>query len=217
MFFAVNLTAGVVLPPVDVLPFLRCQPATVRVPILMDGAIDVALTIFGACCFAAGHLTTAHSLSNATLLVVGASIHTVASCDSWIAVVAQVELSWISGRHIAVQDLLRRRLEVLFAICLHLCRSCVHIDTAGTVEADAAVVVVIDDGAVIRVMDDGGIDVHDGRVVEEVAAMPVSTAEAETSVAKAVIHAAVEAHVRSPITGMPSIDTPGIPPITGRP
>ena len=61
------------------------------------------------------------------------------------------------------------------------------------------------------------LDVIDGAVVVEVVTSPVSAGVAGANVAESVIHAAVEADVRSPITGMPEISAFMPSPIAGRP
>src|ERR1700722_13787114 len=77
--------------------------------------------------------------------------------------------------------------------------------------------VVVDDSLVVRVVDNGRIDVVDGGVVRKVTAGPTSTGKAHPDVTEAVVHAAVESDMRSPIAGMKTIDAAGESPIARSP
>jgi hypothetical protein len=66
-------------------------------------------------------------------------------------------------------------------------------------------------------VNDRHIDVVDLTVIKKVSAMPVSAFIAGTKKAEAIIDAAVEAHVRSPISSVPDINAVTPPPIAGRP
>src|SRR4029077_5930082 len=76
---------------------------------------------------------------------------------------------------------------------------------------------IVDDGLVVGIVDHRHVDVVHLTVIEKVPAMPVSACIADTNIAEAVIDAAVETDVRSPISGMPDIHTFTPTPIPGRP
>src|SRR5579862_9047216 len=78
-----------------------------------------------------------------------------------------------------------------------------RIDSApAPVETDAVHSDIIDDGLVVDVNVGDGHIVH-GAVVVEVAVSPIATFIAVAKVAEAIVHAAVEADVRSPVARMP--------------
>src|SRR5277367_3162816 len=70
-----------------------------------------------------------------------------------------------------------------------------------TIEAHACVV-VHHYGRVIGVVDDRGVYVAHIRVIGEVSAFPAAALKPQTTVAKAIINAAIKADVRSPIAGV---------------
>src|SRR5207237_171891 len=91
-------------------------------------------------------------------------------------------------------------------------------DAARAIEAD-----VVDDG---RVADHGAILVHAVEagayaphcgVVAEDAAFPASAVEPDAAVPEAIIDSAVEANVRPPVAGVPTINATHKAPITGPP
>jgi len=61
------------------------------------------------------------------------------------------------------------------------------------------------------------IDMHDGGVVEESAAAPFAADEADAAIAKAVINAAIESNVRSPVAGVPHVEAVVPAPVTRGP
>jgi hypothetical protein len=78
--------------------------------------------------------------------------------------------------------------------------------------------VVHDHGAVhVDVGDVHRVHVHDGSVIEEASATPLAPVKPVAAVAVAVVDAAVESNLRSPITAVPGIDAIIPAPISGRP
>ncbi len=71
-------------------------------------------------------------------------------------------------------------------------------------EADMGVVVV-DDRLVVDIGDIGDVDVGHAPIVEKPVALPISTEETYTGVAKAIIDAAIKADVGSPVAVIPRI------------
>ena len=78
---------------------------------------------------------------------------------------------------------------------------------------------VVNDGLVVDVgdMHAGVGDIVDGGVVEKVPALPIAAFIARAAVAEAVIDAAVEPDVRSPVAGVEHVCTAGKAPVAGRP
>src|SRR5260370_36660017 len=78
--------------------------------------------------------------------------------------------------------------------------------------------VVVDYGLVdIRVIDDGRVHVGDCGVIAEMLAHPHSATESDTGISEPIIHAAVEADVRAPVSGVPSVVAASKSPIAGSP
>jgi len=78
--------------------------------------------------------------------------------------------------------------------------------------------VLLDDGPVdVGSVNDGGIHIHYRRVVSKRATAPLTAGKADSHVAKAVVHAAIVAHVVAPVAGMEDIEAAGPTPIGGRP
>src|SRR5580704_5933093 len=74
--------------------------------------------------------------------------------------------------------------------------------------------VVDDDGLIdVGVVDDGDVHVGNGCVIGEGAVIPTAAHKAHTAITEPVVHAAVEAHVRPPISCMPSVSPASEPPI----
>ena len=71
--------------------------------------------------------------------------------------------------------------------------------------------------AAINVVDNRDVHIVDAAVVVEVAAIPVAALISNAGVAKTVIHIAVEADVRSPVSVEERIAAAGVAPVAGRP
>jgi hypothetical protein len=69
----------------------------------------------------------------------------------------------------------------------------------------------------IGVTSDRPINISNRSVIVEGPAFPAATIVSDTPVAEAVVHAAVEPDVRSPIAAMPGVKPSGVTPITRRP
>ena len=69
VLFAVDLAAGAVLFPIDLLEFGASEFSAVRGAVGVDLLIDAFLILFSACCLAACHLAAANALRNAVLLI----------------------------------------------------------------------------------------------------------------------------------------------------
>src|ERR1700686_4832290 len=66
--------------------------------------------------------------------------------------------------------------------------------------------VIHDNGPVVHVRHIGHVHVSDRAVVEKGAASPLTAEEADAAVSKAIVDAAVEAHMWAPITRVPAIE-----------
>ncbi len=77
--------------------------------------------------------------------------------------------------------------------------------------------VVDDDRLVVDVGHVRDADVGDCAVVVETSAPPFAARKAHAAVAESVVNPSVEAHVRSPVSGMPRVETAAPTPITGSP
>jgi hypothetical protein len=94
-----------------------------------------------------------------------------------------------------------------------------HLETArSAVEAHTgAAAAIIAHGAVINVMHNRNIHIVVGAVVIEVPAAPVAALVADADIAKAVIDAAIEADVRTPVATVKPIAVIVVAPVAGRP
>jgi hypothetical protein len=113
-------------------------------------------------------------------------------------VLAGESLLLLLSRHSAIAPLVRR--------CF-LGRGRTHLDAAPSpVVAHPVHGSVADDRAVnIGVVDHGRVHTHNRGVVTEVAAAPASPVKAHSGIAKAVVHAAIEAYLRSPVARIPEV------------
>jgi hypothetical protein len=66
-------------------------------------------------------------------------------------------------------------------------------------------------------MHDGSIHIDDGRVIPEDAPMPLTSYISYPAISITIIYPAIKPDMHSPISGMPSINTAGITPISRRP
>jgi len=117
------------------------------------------------------------------------------------------EVGFILTGNPRLLKLLRPGVEALL-MCRSLLRGCwTYIDAApAAVVANAVYGCLVDDGAInVSVMNDGGVHMHDRGVVAEIAAIPASAIETGSVVAVAVIHTAIEADLRAPVSGVPEV------------
>jgi len=74
---------------------------------------------------------------------------------------------------------------------------------------------IVDHGVIdIGIVNHCGIDIHHGGIVPEVPAMPFPAYKSRTSVAIAIIDAAIKTDMRSPIAAVPAIDAARVTPVT---
>ena len=102
MSLAVDMSACIVLPPVDVLPLPPCKPAAVRATVRHDGAVDVLLTIQVPCRLTGIELSRPKPLSDSSLLVITASVDCVFGQHRRLTMIGCVELAPVlaGGLHV---------------------------------------------------------------------------------------------------------------------
>src|ERR1700678_1926125 len=106
---------------------------------------------------------------------------------------------------------MRKRSFLRRGTCLNAARAAIETG------ADADRLAVDHSSIHIRVVNYRCVHIQHRGVVGEVSALPPSAAKADTAVAKAVVHAAVEADMRAPIPGMEEISTTAPAPVARRP
>ncbi len=116
------------------------------------------------------------------------------------------ELIAILPRRAFVLHLRGRCIHVPVAIRCHLSGSGTRIDsTPAAVIAHAIDLAIVDHRFVVHVMNVGDVYMIHFAVVKEMISVPVPAFVAEAAVPEAVVNAAVEADMRSPVTGVPEI------------
>jgi hypothetical protein len=86
-----------------------------------------------------------------------------------------------------------------------------HVAVAGN-EASIDTLMILEGG-----VDVAAVHMHDGGVVVEVVTAPFSTGKAKAAVTEAIVHAAVVAHMRAPVSFMKVIPASFPTPVGGRP
>src|SRR5579863_3774252 len=125
----------------------------------------------------------------------------------------------ICACHVFVLGLHAGGLHVVFILKLALLRRGPGINaSAPAVKAHPADGGVSDHGPVdIGVVDADHVYVGHGAIVKEPATTPISSNEANAAITKAIINAAVEANVGSPVPCVPAISAADKPPISRSP
>src|SRR5580658_9602715 len=117
--------------------------------------------------------------------------------DPWPAVIGRESLLRIGAGRFDVRGLCGYRADVPIASGGFFFTRCARVDSAVAVVADVGII-SYDDSGVIDIVDHVHVDVIDGGVVEEMAAIPASTFVAVAEVAEAIINSAVEAYGWTP-------------------
>ena len=131
------------------------------------------------------------------------------------------QLGAVLRGEVLVLHLVGGGLDMLLVLSLHLHRRGPRLDAGAAVEADVIRVddgVCVDDGAIL--VDVGHVDaaeVRHGAVVGEDSAAPLAAEEADAAVAESVVNPAIEADVRAPVAGVPSISAARKSPVAGGP
>ncbi len=139
-------------------------------------------------------------------------------CDCRSALIDRSTQLRIGTRHVHMLHLVRRRGKMTFMLGRHFLGIGMDLDSAfASVKADVVVDVVVDNCGVVSVVNVGDVDVHNGAIIEEVAAIPSSALKADPEEAEAVIDASVEADVRAPVAFMEDESRAAPAPISWRP
>ena len=109
------------------------------------------------------------------------------------------------------------RLNVSFSHGDSLLRNWPSGNSTWTIETDTTVSYHMVSAIDIGVTNDRPINVSNRSVIVEGPAFPAATIVSNTAVAEAVVHAAIEPDVGSPIAAMPDVKPSGVTPITRRP
>jgi hypothetical protein len=88
---------------------------------------------------------------------------------------------------------------------------------AAAVVANAARTAVINHGLVVSIAYRYRTEIVDGAIVLKRSAAPETTGIADTTVAKAVVHATIKSNMGTPVTAMPQKGAAQPAPVTGRP
>src|SRR3984885_9315951 len=124
------------------------------------------------------------------------------------AVIIRREQGLVLAGSVFLPNLCCDRRRMLFArIGFFFCGRAGRDAAFAAVEGDMGFIVDDDRLVNVNVGDLGCIHMHNGGVVEESAAAPFAAAETDAAVSEAVINATVEADLRSPIAGIPGVDT----------
>jgi len=122
----------------------------------------------------------------------------------------------VKACRMVVIELFTRRLYVILPHRRLLLRIRLGAYTRAAIKADTIIHHgIVDDGPVdIRIVNDRGVDIHYGRIVPEVPAMPFPPDKPRSPIAVTIIDTAIKSDMRSPIPSMPAVDAAGITPIT---
>src|ERR1700683_383145 len=90
-------------------------------------------------------------------------------------------------------------------------------DSAGAAVVAYVRIVIHHDGFFVGVMDYRDVHICDRAVVGEDTVIPIPADESHSDISKAIIHAAIEADVRTPISPVPNIQTATPAPVSWRP
>jgi hypothetical protein len=110
----------------------------------------------------------------------------------------------------------RGRLEVMIVLRHHFMRRGACAQSTRTA-IEGHVIIHVNHSVVVYVRHVHATDVHDRAVIKERATAPVTALESNTGITEAVVHTAVEADMRTPITAVPAIETARPTPVTRSP
>ncbi len=120
------------------------------------------------------------------------------------AMVHRRPLGAVGARHLLMLGLHRGRGDVALAQGSFLSSIGARVDSAvATVIGDAIYGHVVHYGPVVNIVNVSYVHAIDGLVVIEITTTPVSALVAVTGITEAVVDAAIEADVRTPVSGMP--------------
>ena len=128
------------------------------------------------------------------------------------------KLSAISAGNVFILELLTHGRGMSLVTSRQFRRSGSHLEPArSAVEAHTGTTPVFVDGAIVDVVYHRDVDVVDRAVVVEVTAAPVAALVADTDVSIAIVDAAIEADVRTPVSTVEAVTVIVIAPVAGCP
>src|SRR5580704_16509113 len=219
VLIVVDRSADVVLPLIDLLMLLRGQVAAICRAISRNLVIDARLASLDVPGLPRRHLAGPNPLRNALLLILRSHPGTGESRVLRTPAVYRCKVTAIRMRHLHMVLLFDCGINMVLPrkrsfLCTRACLD----TTVASIKARAGEVIVNDHRIVhIRVVDHRPVHVDDGCVIRKAVAHPASAAKADAAVAKAVVHATVEADMRPPVSGMEDIHAATPAPITRRP
>src|SRR5581483_6978214 len=137
--------------------------------------------------------------------------------DRRVAVVGMSHHRGIIPGSLHVLPLHCRRLDVLLPFRQALLGCWFRSDAGAAVVAHPGHIHVIDHGLVVDIVNDSHIDVRDAAVVCKRATNPAAAGIADTGIAETIMHTAIEADVRAPVSGVPDVRPADVAPISRRP
>src|SRR5580658_9251900 len=215
----VDFLAGFVLFLVDLFLFRGSRLTAVGFAVGFRLLIDMLLLLFHVGGFSRRHLAAGGAFADALLLIFGAFTDVAHRGIRGPPVIFRREVGAIQAGCVFVAHLLRGRVYVLFVFRGAFLGRRYSSGTVRTaVEAGAHANVFMDHRAINESgVHDRGVHVDDCSVVREMPAPPFTAYETHAVVTESVIHAAVEADVRSPIAGMPAVNAACEAPVAGSP
>ena len=217
VLIVVDRPADVILPAGDLLALLLRQVAVVRCAIVCHLTINVSLAALDIARLPRRHLAGAYAIGDAILLVGRAIVYRGHGRCLRASVIDGGKLAAVPARCFAVADLAGRRRDSALAHRGLLLRIGASVDAALAAVVAYAVIVVHHDSPVIDVVDTRYVDVIHAAVVGEGAMIPVAAFITAARVPEAVVHAAVEADVRPPVTGVEDVGAAAPSPVPGSP
>src|SRR5580704_16134610 len=218
VLIAIDVAADLVLLMVDLSAFLAGQVAAVGGAIGVNFLVDRGFFTLEMAGFARRQLTRANALADASLLVAFAGVHAAHRSVRGTAVIFRREVRVVHARGVLMRNLHRRAHDVRFTRGAKFFRICVDCQAARTAVEAGVNVIVHDYGAVdVDVVHDSFFHMDDCGVVGEAATAPLAANEADTAVPEAVVNAAIEADVGSPIASVPGIYAATPTPVTRSP
>jgi hypothetical protein len=137
----------------------------------------------------------------------------------WAAMVYVGKLRPIGAGNVLILDLCPHGRSMLFMASRQFRGSGAHLQSAlSAVEAHTdAAAAIISHGTVVNVMHNRSIHIVVGAVVVEMPTAPVAALVADADIAEAVIDAAIEADMRTPVATVKPIAVIVVAPVAGRP
>src|SRR5271170_5860676 len=181
--------------------------------------IDTRLAVLQIGSFMRGELAGLNSLADPLLLILRPHSRPRECSVLRMSTIHRSKIAPIGMRHLHVVLLLcsRTNMGLPRVRCLLHTRMCLN-PTRAAIEARAVDHRRVDDRPVhIRIVDGNAVHIHHCGVIGKTAAYPTSAAKSDATVAEAIVHAAIEADMRPPVSGVEEVRTTTPAPVTRRP